>query len=182
MARVQCFVSFASSAQTAPPAVSAAVMAEETREDARRYRFFTDEGAAHGNAGVTPYDLNTALSDGALKFATLSADEHATATYREDAPFEFPVGAAVLLKRSRSRLTWRKPGDHVRFWRALRSIQANGWQARGMFGTMRPDRGAAGFNRGDRCGVIQGLQTGTTWRIDWAAVPNRNQCTGCTRA
>ncbi len=63
---------------------------------------FTGEPASHIPApGVEPYDLNTALfSDYALKFRFVRLPEGADgdvepALYREEGPFEFPVGTVI---------------------------------------------------------------------------------------
>src|SRR5262245_26585717 len=82
----------------APPGVDErAIAAAEPAHLLSAYHFFQDAGARRPNAGVTPYDLNTALySDGALKFRYLYLPPHAQAVYRDDGVFDLPVGAVLI--------------------------------------------------------------------------------------
>jgi uncharacterized repeat protein (TIGR03806 family) len=61
------------------------------------WRLFTaTQPALKPNVGVVPYDLNTPLfSDYADKYRFVWMPDGAAAEYREDGPFEFPVGAVL---------------------------------------------------------------------------------------
>jgi uncharacterized repeat protein (TIGR03806 family) len=62
------------------------------------WQLFTAPGARRQpNKGVIPYDLNTPLfSDYASKYRFVWMPAGTAAEYREDAPFEFPVGAILV--------------------------------------------------------------------------------------
>lgn len=61
------------------------------------YRFFVDGGNQVPNAGVLPYDLNTALfSDFAVKHRFVWMPQGVSATYEDLASFEFPVGTVLI--------------------------------------------------------------------------------------
>ena len=56
----------------------------------------TSTNALHLSNGVTPYDLATPLfSDYASKLRTVWTPEGATATYKEDETFDFPIGTII---------------------------------------------------------------------------------------
>ena len=61
------------------------------------YHLFTDDGAQHPNAGVTPYALNTPLfSDYAEKSRFLYLPPGTKANYRPTGPLDLPVGATLI--------------------------------------------------------------------------------------
>ena len=104
-------------AATPPPLLSA-------------YHFFSDPGARQPSAGVTPYDLNTALySDGALKFRYLYLPPGQAARFSASDVFGFPVGA-VLIKTFAFAADMRAPGRNVRFLETRLLIhRLEGWVA-----------------------------------------------------
>ncbi|MGB7586440.1 MAG: SO2930 family diheme c-type cytochrome [Terriglobales bacterium] len=61
------------------------------------WRLFTlREGVLRPNQGVVPYDLNTPLfSDYASKYRLVWMPPGTSAQYRDDGPFEFPVGTVL---------------------------------------------------------------------------------------
>ncbi len=163
----------------APPGVDdRAISAALPPQALSAYRFFRDAGGREPNAGVTPYDLNTALySDGALKFRYLYLPPHAEAGYRDEGVFELPVGA-VLIKTFAFASDMRRPNENVRFLETRLLIRrANGWVAYPYVWNEAQTEArlspigavvAADFTDTD----------GSPVAIDWA-VPNVNQCKGC---
>ncbi len=166
-------------AQTASPPVDArAVMAERPPELLAAYNFFRDAGAREANAGVTAYDLNTALySDGALKFRYLYLPPGAQASYRDDGVFVFPVGA-VLIKTFAFAADMRWLGQNLRFLETRLLVRrASGWEARAYVWNEAQTE-ARLTNIGASVPVRFIDEDGASTALDWA-VPNRNQCKGC---
>ncbi len=166
-------------AQPSPPPVDVrAIMAAHPPELLSDYHFFQDARAREPNAGVTPYDLNTALySDGALKFRYLYLPRGAQASYRDDGAFAFPVGA-VLIKTFAFAADMRAPTENVRFLETRLLIRrAEGWLALPYVwnqaqteARLSPIGASVPVNFTD--------EQGQAIALDWA-VPNRNQCKGC---
>ncbi len=166
-------------AQSGPPPVNqAAIASEQAPELLSAYRFFRDAGAREPNAGVTPYELNTALySDGALKFRYVFLPAGAPAQYNDRGVFEFPVGT-VLIKTFAFAADMRRPTENVRFletrllirrtegWVALPYV----WNEAQTEARLSPIGATIPTQFADENGAALGL--------DWE-VPNRNQCKGC---
>ncbi len=65
--------------------------------DISGFNLFADPVAQIPNAGLYPFDINTPLfSDYAVKDRFIFLPEGAAMTYREDGPFDLPVGAALV--------------------------------------------------------------------------------------
>jgi uncharacterized repeat protein (TIGR03806 family) len=166
-------------AAQAPPAVNdRAISAERPPELLSAYHFFRDAGARSPNAGVTPYDLNTALySDGALKFRYVYIPRGAQARYDGEGVFAFPVGT-VLIKTFAFAADMRQPTENVRFLETRLLIRrADGWIALPYIwneaqteARLSPIGGTVPVSFTDEAGAAV--------ELDWA-VPNRNQCKGC---
>ncbi len=169
----------ASAVAQAPPGVDArAIAAAEPPQVLSRYHFFRDAGARQPNAGVTPYDLNTALySDGALKFRYLYLPPHTQAAYRDDGVFDLPVGA-VLIKTFAFAADMRRPTENVRFLETRLLIhRASGWVAYPYVWNQAQTEA-----RLSPIGAIMAINftdaDASSVALDWA-VPNVNQCKGC---
>ena len=160
------------------PVNPAAIAAAQPPTHLSAYRFFRDAGAREPNAGVTPYDLNTALwSDGALKFRYVYMPPGAQARYNSETVFEFPVGA-VLIKTFAFAADMRRPTENLRFletrllirrvegWVALPYV----WNEAQTEATLAPAGAITPVNLTD----VDGAAVALEW-----AVPNRNQCKGC---
>jgi len=163
----------------APIAVSdRVVMAERPAQLLSEYHFFRDAGAREPNAGVTPYELNTALySDGALKFRFLYIPQGAAAQYRDDGVFEFPVGT-VLIKTFAFAADMRAPAQNVRFLETRLLIRrAEGWIAL-PYVWNEAQTEARLSPIGASVPVSFTNDQGQAVALDWV-VPNRNQCKGC---
>lgn len=156
----------------------AATAAESAPELLSAYRFFRDAGAREPNAGVTPYDLNTALySDGALKFRYVYVPPGVRAQYRDDGVFEFPVGT-VLIKTFAFAADMRWQGQDLRFLETRLLVRrASGWEARAYVWNEAQTE-ARLTNIGASVPVRFIGEDGAPTALDWA-VPNRNQCKGC---
>jgi len=102
-------------AAPAPSAVALdALMSSTPAPTLAAYRLFTDEGARHPNAGVTPYALNTPLfSDYAEKSRFLYLPPGTHAAYRAQGPLDLPVGA-TLIKTFAYPADFRHPAEKVR--------------------------------------------------------------------
>lgn len=128
--------------------------------------------------GVEPYRLNTPLfSDYALKDRTIWMPAGESAAYREDEPFEFPVGT-IISKTFSFAEDLREPTEDIRIIETRLLVRtSDGWQARPYVwnraqteATYSP-LGAAvevAFTKPD------GTATETTYRV-----PNVNQCKEC---
>ncbi|MGD9816295.1 MAG: SO2930 family diheme c-type cytochrome [Hyphomonadaceae bacterium] len=166
-------------AQPAPPSVDQrAIMAERPPELLSAYRFFRDAGAREPNAGVTPYDLNTALySDGALKLRYVYVPPGAQARYSAEGVFDFPVGT-VLIKTFAFAADMRRPTENVRFLETRLLIRrADGWIALPyVWNAEQTEARLSPIGADIPVEFIN--EAGAAIALDWA-VPNRNQCKGC---
>ncbi len=165
-------------ARVITPVNQAVISAERPPEQLSAYRFFRDAGAREPNAGVTPYDLNTALySDGALKFRYVFVPPGAQARYRDEGVFEFPVGT-VLIKTFAFAADMREPAENVRFLETRLLIRrAEGWVAL-PYVWNEAQTEARLSPIGASVPVAFTNEQGQATALDWA-VPNRNQCKGC---
>jgi uncharacterized repeat protein (TIGR03806 family) len=139
---------------------------------------FRDASARAPNAGVTPYDLNTALySDGALKFRYVFIPPGQAARYSADGVFEFPVGTA-LIKTFAIAADMRAPEADVRFLETRLLIRrADGWTAYAyVWNEAQTEARYAAV--GAEIPVRWIDEAGEDILLDWR-VPNRNQCKGC---
>ena len=142
------------------------------------YRFFTDSAGRRPNAGVVPYDLNTALySDGALKFRYLYVPPGARIEYRRDGVFEFPVGA-VLIKTFAFPADMRRPDQDLRYLETRLLIRrTEGWVALPyVWNAAQTEARLSPIGASIPVGFTD--EAGQPIALDWA-VPNRNQCKGC---
>ncbi|MGE0827733.1 MAG: SO2930 family diheme c-type cytochrome [Hyphomonadaceae bacterium] len=169
---------FAQNARGPEPVNARAILADAPPALLSEYRFFIDAAARRPNAGVTPYDLNTALySDGALKFRYVYIPPGADAAYNAEGVFEFPVGA-VLIKTFAIAADMRMPLENVRFLETRLLIRrADGWAA---YPYVWNEAGTEaryspiGAEIPARWIDAEGAEIALDWRV-----PNRNQCKGC---
>lgn len=163
----------------APQAVDQrAIMAERPPATLGAYHLFRDASARQPNAGVTPYDLNTALySDGALKFRYVFMPPGARATYNAEGVFAFPVGT-VLVKTFAFAANMRAPTENVRFLETRLLIRrADGWIALPYVWNEAQTEARLSLI-GATVPVSFTDEDGAAIGLDWQ-VPNRNQCKGC---
>jgi uncharacterized repeat protein (TIGR03806 family) len=142
------------------------------------YRLFTDEGARHPNAGVTPYALNTPLfSDYAEKSRFLYLPPGTHAAYRPQGAVDLPVGA-TLVKSFAYPADFRRPGEKVRVLETRLLIhRRSGWVA--LAYVWNADQTEARLKRaGTRIDVSYLDAQGLARQIDYR-VPNQNQCKEC---
>ncbi|MGZ6039603.1 MAG: SO2930 family diheme c-type cytochrome [Phenylobacterium sp.] len=142
------------------------------------YRLFTDEGADHANAGVTPYALNTPLfSDYADKTRFLYLPPGTHAAYRAQGVVELPVGAA-LIKTFAYPADFRRPAEKVRKIETRLLIhRRSGWVA--LTYVWNDEQTQAVLKRaGKRLDVSFVDAHGQARQIDYR-VPNQNQCKEC---
>ena len=143
------------------------------------YRFFLGNGAAQEpNAGVLPYDLNTALfSDYAVKHRFVWMPPGTAATYSPRDSFTFPVGT-VIIKTFAFPADYRDPslGESELETRLL-VRRASGWDA--ITYVWKDDQTEA-------CRRVIGANIPVTWtQLDGSErsinyhVPNTNQCKEC---
>jgi uncharacterized repeat protein (TIGR03806 family) len=155
-----------------------AIAATRAPELLSAYRFFTDAGARHANAGVTAYDLNSALySDGALKFRYVVVPNGARAAYNGDGVFEFPVGT-VLIKTFAFAPDMRRPTENVRFLETRLLIRrAEGWVALPyVWNEAQTEARLSPIGADLPVRFID--EDGADIALEWQ-VPNRTQCKGC---
>jgi uncharacterized repeat protein (TIGR03806 family) len=90
---VACAVATFAGCASQPKQVRA-YLAEPFPKKLSEWHLFTStHGGLKPNAGVVPYDLNTPLfSDYASKYRFVWMPQGVSAEYRDDGPFEFPVG------------------------------------------------------------------------------------------
>lgn len=148
--------------------------------DISAYNLFADPVAQVPNAGLIPFDINTPLfSDYAVKDRFIFLPEDTAMTYRENGPFDLPVGAALVKSFS-------YPADFRDPTKARRLIETRllihtpgGWQ------------GAAYVWNEDHTDARLKV-AGATVPVDWIdangvarhtdyLVPNMNQCKYCHR-
>ncbi len=142
------------------------------------YRLFTDPGARHANAGLTPYALNTPLfSDYAEKFRFLYLPPGARARYRADGVFDLPVGA-TLVKTFAYPADLRRPTEAVRYLETRLLIRKrSGWVA--LAYVWNGEQTEAVLKRaGARLDASFIDAQGRPRTVDYA-VPNQNQCKEC---
>ncbi len=142
------------------------------------YHLFTDDGASHANAGVTPYALNTPLfSDYAEKSRFLYLPPGTHAVYRAEGAVELPVGA-TLIKTFAYPADFRRPGEKVRKIETRLLIhRRSGWTA--LTYVWNDEQTEAVLKKaGKRLDVSFIDAHGQTRQVDYH-VPNQNQCKEC---
>jgi len=142
------------------------------------YHLFTDDGAEHPNAGLTPYALNTPLfSDYAEKSRFLYLPPGKTARYRPTGPLDLPVGA-TLIKTFAYPADFRRPNEKVRKLETRLLIhRRSGWVA--LAYVWNAEQTEAKLKRaGTRIDVSFVDAKGQARQIDYH-VPNANQCKEC---
>jgi uncharacterized repeat protein (TIGR03806 family) len=142
------------------------------------YRLFTDDGARHPNAGVTPYTLNTPLfSDYAEKSRFLYLPPGTHAAYRAEGALDLPVGA-TLIKTFAYPADLRRPDDKVRVLETRLLIhRRSGWTA--LAYVWNEAQTEARLKRaGTRIDVSFIDVHGQARQVDYR-VPNANQCKEC---
>jgi uncharacterized repeat protein (TIGR03806 family) len=155
-----------------------ALMAKTPAPTLAAYRLFTDEGARHPNAGVTPYGLNTPLfSDYAEKSRFLFLPPGAKARYRPEGALDLPVGA-TLIKTFAYPADLRRPGENVRVLETRLLIHRKaGWTA--LAYVWNAEQTEARLKRaGTRLDVSFTDLQGRSRQVDYH-VPNANQCKEC---
>lgn len=165
-------------AQRAQPVNAALLLADRPAQTLAEYRLFRDAGARTPNAGVTPYDLNTALyADGAYKFRFVFMPPGARATYNAEGVFEFPVGT-VLIKTFAVPADMRAPMENIRFFETRLLIRRrDGWVAYPyVWNEAQTEARYAPI--GAEIPAQWTDETGAQVALNWR-VPNRNQCAGC---
>ena len=160
------------------PVNQALVLSGRPAATLAEYRFFRDARAREPNAGVTPYDLNTALfSDDAVKFRYVYTPPGVSARYNADGVFEFPVGT-VLIKTFAYPADARTPNGNIRFLETRLLIrQRDGWAAYPYVWNAEGDE-ARYTPIGAEIPVERVDEAGARVALIWRA-PNRNQCAGC---
>ncbi len=144
------------------------------------FNLFADPVAQIPNAGLYAFDINTPLfSDYAVKDRFIYLPEGAVMTYREDEPFDLPVGTALVKSFSYPR-DFRDPSKGRRLIETRLLIHApEGWV------------GAAYVWNDDATEATLKV-AGKTVPVDWTdaqgvprhtdyLVPNMNQCKYCHR-
>ena len=142
------------------------------------YHLFTDDGAQHANAGVTPYALNTPLfSDYAEKSRFLFLPPGTHAVYKPEGAVDLPVGA-TLIKTFAYPADFRRPGEKVRKIETRLLIRRRGgWVAFAY--VWNDEQNEAVLKRaGKRLDVSFTDARGQARQIDYH-VPNQNQCKEC---
>jgi uncharacterized repeat protein (TIGR03806 family) len=171
--------SLVAAAAAQPPAVDdRAIMAPAPPSLLSAYHFFRDAGAREANSGVTAYDLNTPLySDGALKFRYLYLPARASARYRDNGVFDFPVGT-VLIKTFAFAADMRHPDQNLRFLETRLLIhRPEGWVALPyVWNGAQTEARLTPIGASIPVSFVDA--DGQPVSFDWAA-PNRNQCKGC---
>jgi uncharacterized repeat protein (TIGR03806 family) len=155
-----------------------ALMSETPAPTLQAYRLFTDDGAHHPNAGVTPYALNTPLfSDYAEKARYLYLPPGTHARYRAQRALDLPVGA-VLIKSFAYPADFRQPDEKVRTLETRLLIHRKaGWTA--LAYVWNDDGTQARLKRaGTRIDVAFVDAQGRSRQVDYK-VPNANQCKEC---
>jgi uncharacterized repeat protein (TIGR03806 family) len=155
-------------------------VAQPPPERLSSYRFFTWSPTAGFafNERVVPYDLNTALfSDYALKQRAIYVPPGASAVYRDDLAFEFPVGS-VLIKNfyfaadmrapdaNRTLIETRLLVRHADGWHPLPYI----WDADQQDAILSPAGEVRSIAFVDADGEAQSASY---------LIPQRNQCESC---
>jgi uncharacterized repeat protein (TIGR03806 family) len=166
-------------AAPAPTSVALdALMSKTPAPTLAAYRLFTDEGARHPNAGVTPYALNTPLfSDYAEKSRFLYLPPGAKARYRPQGALDLPVGA-TLIKTFAYPADLRRPTENVRMVETRLLIhRRSGWIA--LAYVWNAEQTEARLKRaGTRLDVSFTDLQGRLRQVDYH-VPNANQCKEC---
>jgi uncharacterized repeat protein (TIGR03806 family) len=160
------------------PVALAALLADAPAPSLDAYRLFTDEGARHANAGLTPYGLNTPLfSDYAEKTRYLYLPPGTKARYRATGALDLPVGA-TLVKTFAYPADFRRPDENVRFLETRLLIhRKSGWTA--LTYVWNAEQTHAVLKRaGARLDVSFVDAHGAQRQVDYA-VPNANQCKEC---
>ena len=142
------------------------------------YHLFTDDGAQHASAGVTPYTLNTPLfSDYAEKTRFLYLPPGTHSVYRAQGAVELPVGA-TLIKTFAYPADLRRPGEAVRKIETRLLIhRRSGWVA--LTYVWNEAQTEAVLKRaGKRLDVSFTDAHGQARQVDYH-VPNQNQCKEC---
>ena len=160
------------------PVNKAALLAEAPAPKLAAYRLFTDAGARHANAGLTPYGLNTPLfSDYAEKLRFLYLPPGVQARYRADGVLDLPVGAA-LVKTFAYPADLRRPDEKARYLETRLLIhRKDGWVARAYVWNAAQTE-AVLKRAGTRLDVSFTDAQGRVRKVDYA-VPNQNQCKEC---
>ncbi len=166
-------------AAPAPTGVALNVlMSATTAPTLAAYRLFTDDGARHPNAQVTPYALNTPLfSDYAEKSRFLYLPPGTHAAYREKGALDLPVGA-TLIKTFAYPADLRRPNEKVRVLETRLLIhRRTGWVA--LAYVWNDQQTEAHLKRaGARIDVSFVDAHGQARQVDYR-VPNANQCKEC---
>jgi uncharacterized repeat protein (TIGR03806 family) len=160
------------------PVALAALLADAPAPSLDVYRLFTDGGARHANAGLTPYGLNTPLfSDYAEKTRYLYLPPGTKARYRAEGALDLPVGA-TLVKTFAYPADFRRPDENVRFLETRLLIHRKaGWVA--LTYVWNAEQTHAVLKRaGARINVSFVDPHGASRQVDYA-VPNANQCKEC---
>lgn len=166
-------------AAPAPTAVALdALLSDPPAPTLAAYRLFTDEGARHPNAGVTPYALNTPLfSDYAEKSRFLYLPLGTQARYRAQGALDLPVGA-TLIKTFAYPADFRRPDEKVRVLETRLLIhRRSGWTALAYVWNDRQTE-ARLKRAGTRLDVSFIDTHGQSRQVDYH-VPNANQCKEC---
>jgi len=181
LASLAALLTIAAAPSPNPPSSGVALdvlLAEAPAPKLADYRLFSDAGARHPNAGLTPYSLNTPLfSDYAEKFRLIYLPPGSRARYRAEGAFDFPVGT-TLVKTFAYPADFRRPAEKVRYLETRLLIhKRQGWVA--LAYVWNADQTEAVLKRaGARIDVAFTDAQGRTRTVDYA-VPNQNQCKEC---
>lgn len=155
-----------------------ALLAAKPAQTLEAYRLFTDEGAQHPNADVTPYGLNTPLfSDYAEKARFLYLPPGTHARYRPTGALDLPVGA-TLIKTFAYPADFRRPGEAVRKLETRLLIHRRGGWFAATYVWNDAQTQAVLKRAGKRIDVSFTDAHGTQRQVDYR-VPNQNQCKEC---
>jgi len=160
------------------PVALKALLARTPAPTLDAYHLFTDDGAQHPNAGVTPYALNTPLfSDYAEKQRFLYLPPGTKARYRPTGALDLPVGA-TLIKTFAYPADFRHPAEKVRMLETRLLIhRRSGWVA--LAYVWNAEQTQARLKRaGTRIDVSFVDAKGQDRQVDYR-VPNANQCKEC---
>jgi uncharacterized repeat protein (TIGR03806 family) len=144
------------------------------------YNLFQDAIAQRPNGGLFFFDINTPLfSDYAVKDRFVYLPDGTAMTYREDGPFELPVGAAIVKSFSYP-IDFRDPAKGRRLIETRLLINTpSGWQG-------------AAYVWNEDCTDAKLKVAGAVVPVEWIdargvsrstdyLVPNMNQCKYCHR-
>jgi uncharacterized repeat protein (TIGR03806 family) len=147
-----------------------------------QYALFAGDPAAQQPAsGVIPYDINSALfSDYAEKFRFIKLPAGASAAYKSDAPFDFPIGT-VIAKTFAYPHDARNPSQGRRLIETrILKHEPDGWV--GLPYVWNEAQSDATLDVAGDTVNVSWIHTDGEARTNNYIIPNSNQCKGCHKA